>query len=118
MIRAGHKTIKGFGEQAVTLLDLSTECNLLSEFSPLDRLGRSSIPHGWDSSAFCVNLQEATRSYPAQVINQVTGAKSLQARAFQLLYSAGEPWTKFIHKRISMFHSNDMVTDPARAGAG
>ena len=51
-------------------------------------------------------------------VRQLPGSKSLQARAYRLLYKEGEPWTKLLYNRHCMFHSSDLDLEPISVGAG
>ena len=71
MLRAAHKTIKGFTQQTLELLDMSTDSHLLSDLNPNDSLGRSATPHGWDSNALCLNLYNMADKYPLLTFTKV-----------------------------------------------
>ena len=85
-------TLRGLNEQSGTLLDLSTECQLLADLSSCGRFGMSTTPHGWDSSALCYDLQCATKLIPIQSMNQGRGKNSLQARCYELLSWTSETY--------------------------
>ena len=106
MARTAPTTLRNFPDQSTDLLKLSLDYSLLSFPCPSPSNGRTSRPAGWDSDAYCVNLENMRGRITNLNIGQdLRKSKSLQAKCYDKLFVVGQPWIKLITRRLRMLQA-------------